>query len=114
MDELSPTGVNTVWEVADGSVTTWTLDPRHYGLGWDRLDELAGGEPAENAARVERLVNGAKDEAGRRAVLLNAAAALYAAGLAPDYAEAVELASRTLHSGAAAKVLRELRAAAPR
>jgi anthranilate phosphoribosyltransferase len=59
-------------------------------------------------------VNGEKDEAGRRAVLLNAAAALYVAGLAPDYAEAVQLASRTLHSGGAAKVLGELRAAAPR
>ena len=114
MDEVSPAGVNAMWEVADGRVTTWTLNPRDFDLEWDRLEDLAGGEPAENAARTERLLNGEKDEAGRRAVLLNAAAALYVTGLAADYAAAVVLATKTLDDGAAAHVLEKLRAAAPR
>ncbi len=114
MDEVSPAGVTAVWEVADGAVRTWTLDPGDYDLKWDRLEDLAGRAPAENAVRIERLLNGEKDEAGRRAVLLNAAAALYVSGLAPDYAGAVELARSSLASGAAAKALGNLRAAAPR
>ena len=113
MDELSPAGTNAVWEVADGRVSSWQLDPHDFDLAWDRLEDLAGGEPAENALRVERLVNGERDEAGRRAVLLNAAAALYVAELAPDFAGAVSLAARTLDDGAAATVLAKLRAAAP-
>lgn len=114
MDEVSPVGVTAVWELADGAVRTWTLDPGDYDLKWDRLEDLAGGAPTENAVRIERLLNGEQDEAGRRAVLLNAAAALYVAGLAPDYAGAVELARSSLASGAAAKALGDLRAAAPR
>ncbi len=114
MDELSPAGVNAVWEVADGEVRRWTLEPGDYDLDWDRLEDLAGGDPGENALRIERLLNGGKDESGRRAVLLNAAAALYVAGLAPDYAGAVALARNTLDEGGAATLLGKLRAAAPR
>jgi anthranilate phosphoribosyltransferase len=109
MDEISPAGSTMVWEMKEGEVTTWRLDPGDYGLEWTALADLAGGEPAENAARIEGLLAGAADEAARRAVLLNAAAGIYVAGLASSYADAVELAEDALASGRAAEVLGRLR-----
>jgi len=111
MDEISPVGVTTVWEIGEGTVTRWQLDPGDYDLEWSAADELAGGMPADNAARIERLLDGAADEAARRSVLLNAAAGIYVAGLAPTYADAVRLAEEALASGAAARVLGRLREA---
>jgi anthranilate phosphoribosyltransferase len=110
MDEISPTGCTMVWEVRERRVQTWRLDPETHGLAWDRVEDLAGGEPAYNAARIEALLDGRADEAARRAVLLNAAAGIYVAGLAPTYVAALELAASALGSGAAAAVLQRLRA----
>src|SRR5213592_1782728 len=80
MDEISPQGVTDVWEVKDGAVRSWEIDPERYRLGISdvALLDLKGGEPAENAERLERiLANGDGDAAGLAAVLLNAGAAIY-------------------------------------
>jgi anthranilate phosphoribosyltransferase len=110
MDEISPAGTTLVWEIRDGRVDRWEIIPDDVGLGWERLDDLTGGEPLENARRIEALVSGAEDEAGRRAVALNAGAAIYVAGLADSYREGVELADAVLRSGRARMVLDRLRA----
>jgi anthranilate phosphoribosyltransferase len=114
MDELSPVGRSLVWEVRPEGIATWTLDPAEFGLDWDDPGDLAGGEPDRNAARLEQLLAGDHaDPAGRRAVLLNAAAAIYVAGLAEDFGGAVEAAAAALDRGAAARVLERLRREAP-
>ncbi len=112
MDEISPAGSTAVWEVRAGRVTTWAIDPEAVGLGWARLEDLAGGEPEQNARRIENLVWGREDEPARRAVLLNAGAALYVAGLADSYPAALRLAAEALASQAAGRVLTQLRSAA--
>ena len=114
MDEVSPCGATGVWEVREGTVRHWSLDPAAYGLDCDDLDGLAGGEPAENAARIEGLLAGDGHRAARCAVLLNAAAALYVSGANLGMEAAVERAREALESGAALAVLERLRAAAPR
>ena len=115
MDEVSPCGSTRVWEVRRGTVTEWRIEPRHYGLECDDLDGLAGGEPAENAERIERLLSGDDGmPAVRCAVLLNAAAGLYVSGEAPTFEAAVERATGALQSGAAREALEGLRRAAPR
>ena len=111
MDEISPAGRTTILEVRNGAVQRWTLDPAEYGLDWHRPEDLAGGEPAENAARTERLLEGSGEEADRRAVLLNAAAAVYVSGVASSYGVAVGTATKALESGSARHVLEELRRA---
>ena len=58
MDEMSPSGTTHVWEVRDGRVARWDVAPGALGLECDDLDDLAGGEPEENAARIERLLDG--------------------------------------------------------
>jgi anthranilate phosphoribosyltransferase len=113
MDEISPVGHTLVWEVRDGQTSTWELNPAHYALECDDLDGLAGGEPPENASRIERLLSGQGDPAVRCAVLLNAAAALYVSGNGWSFEEAADRARGALESGAGAEVLARLRAAAP-
>ena len=113
MDEVSPSGRTGVWEVCDGVVHDWPIEPERYGLACDDLDGLAGGEPAENAERIERLLGGDRvPPAVRCAVLLNAAAGLYVSGAGWSFGEAVERAMASLESGAAAAVLERLRRAA--
>ncbi|HEU4587248.1 MAG TPA: anthranilate phosphoribosyltransferase [Gemmatimonadales bacterium] len=117
MDEISPSGPTFIWEVRDDRVGEWTLDPAALGLASDDLQDLAGGEPADNAARIESLLVGGNAEAGsaaRAAVLLNAAAALYVAGRRLTFEEAVRCAEATVREGRAAAVLERLRAASAR
>ncbi len=108
IDELSPAGPNLVAEVVDGSVRERELDPEaELGVPRCSVDELRGGTPAENAAAVREVFDGA--HGGRRsAILLNAAGAIAAAGHAEDLHEGLELARETIDSGAAAERLEQL------
>ena len=108
MDEISPAGPTLVWEVRDGEVRSWTLHPAEFGVPPVALDALAGGSPVENGVRLTAIFNGADDQAGRWAVLLNAAAALHVSGRTASFAEALTAARHSLESGAAATVLRNL------
>jgi anthranilate phosphoribosyltransferase len=111
MDEISPSGPTFVWEVLDGRVREWTLEPATAGLAVEDLSDLAGGEPAENATRIERILSGAEKEgsAARAAVLLNAAAALYVAGRRLTFDEAARCADETVRKGRASAALERLR-----
>jgi len=110
LDEISPGGITDVWEVRDGRIEEWQLDPKPLGLEVADLTVLRGGEPAENARRVERLLeDGKSDAAGIAAVTLNAGAALYVGGLARTYKEGVALARETLAAGTARERLAELK-----
>jgi anthranilate phosphoribosyltransferase len=112
MDEVSPCGRTGAWEVCDGAVAEWEIHPARYGLACDDLNGLAGGEPSENARRIERLLGGeASSAAIRCAVLLNAAAGLYVSGGGWTFGEAVERATEALDSGAALAALEGLRRA---
>ena len=112
MDEISPHGVTDVWEVKDGAVRRWEIDPERFRLGIKDAAELEGGEPAANAERVERILgNGSADPSGLAAVLLNAGAAIYVAGIASSLAEGIGRAREVVASGAARAALERLRKA---
>jgi anthranilate phosphoribosyltransferase len=112
MDEISPLGVTDVWEVKDGAVRTWEIDPERYRLGIKDAAELLGGEPAANAERLERILgNGTGDPPGLAAVLLNAGAAIYVSGIAGSFAEGIGRAREVVASGAARAALDRLRKA---
>ena len=112
MDEISPLGVTDVWEVKDGAVRTWEIDPERYRLGIANAEVLKGGDPAQNAERLERILgNGNGDAAGLAAVLLNAGAAIYVAGIAASLAEGIGRAREVVASGAARAALDRLRKA---
>lgn len=111
MDEIAPEGATHVWELREGSVHEWVLDPARVGVTPVDLAALRGGEPAENAARIEGLLRTPNaDPAGRAACVLNAGAALYVAGVVRSVAEGVARASAALQDGRALGVLERLRA----
>jgi anthranilate phosphoribosyltransferase len=101
--------VTRVWEVRDQDVEPGTLDARALGHHHDDLAALAGGDPADNAARLLALLaDPGQDPIGASAVSLNAGAAVYVAGLASSVADGVGLAEATLRSGEAARRLRAM------
>ena len=107
LDELSPSGPNLVVEVVEGAIEEWELDPRAIGIYPSAPDELRGGTAADNAAAVRHVLAG--ERGGKRdAVLLNAGAALVAAGVAADIGEGVEIAAAAIDSGAALATLERL------
>ncbi|HET7366781.1 MAG TPA: anthranilate phosphoribosyltransferase [Gaiella sp.] len=107
IDELSPAGPNLVVEVVDGDIRESELDPRDVGIAPGDPDALRGGAPPENAAAIRRVLDG-EPGARRDAVVLNAAGALVAAGVADDLADGVVLAARALDTGEAGATLEEL------
>jgi anthranilate phosphoribosyltransferase len=114
MDEISPHGITDVWEVKDGGVHRWEIDPTRFRLAIDDVSALQGGEPAANAERFERILSngsGAADPAGLAAVLLNAGAAIYVSGIATSLAEGIGRAREVVASGAARAALDRLRKA---
>jgi anthranilate phosphoribosyltransferase len=107
LDELSPLGPNEVCEVRGGQVIERTIDPLDYGIPRCELEDLRGGDAAANAAAIREVFRGGNG--GRRnAILLNAAGAIAAAGLAEDLAEGVEIAIETVSSRKADQRLDEL------
>jgi anthranilate phosphoribosyltransferase len=114
MDEISPAGCTYVWEVRDGKIGSWELNPAQFRLQCDDLTQLAGGEPAENAAMIEQLLQGKGTPVVQCATLLNAAAALYVSGNGWTLEQSVARSRQALESGAAAAVLARVRAAAAR
>jgi anthranilate phosphoribosyltransferase len=112
MDEISPQGITDVWEVKDGAVRRWEIDPERFRLGIKDVAELQGGDPAANADRMQRILgNGSADPPGLAAVLLNAGAAIYVAGIAGSLAEGIGRAREVVASGAARAALDRLRKA---
>ncbi|MEE8716347.1 MAG: anthranilate phosphoribosyltransferase [Coriobacteriales bacterium] len=105
MDEVSPTGETFVCELRDGAVTSRVVTPEQFGIARCAKADLAGGEPAENAATVRGILSGEQRGPRSDAALLNAAFGLYAADLAKDVAQGLELAARAVDSGAAARTL---------
>jgi anthranilate phosphoribosyltransferase len=111
MDEVSPLGPTEVIEVRDGRTHAWTIAPEAFGLFCADARELAGGGPAENARIVTEVLAGGGLPGARAAVLLNAAAAVYVAGLASDFGAALDVTRAALEAGKGAEALERLRKA---
>ncbi len=103
MDELSVSSPSLVIEI-DGRRKEYELDPAELGLARSPLDSMRGGGPEENA-RIAREVLGGARGPRRDVVLLNAAAALRAAGLSRDWKEGLGLAGDAIDTGGAGDVL---------
>jgi anthranilate phosphoribosyltransferase len=107
LDEITTTGPTRVAEVRDGSVTEREVNPEKFGVQRASKEDLAGGERDENAAILKAILSG---EAGpkRDIVVVNAAAALVAAGQADQFAEGARLAAESIDSGKAREKLEAL------
>jgi anthranilate phosphoribosyltransferase len=111
IDEISPMGITHVREVRDGVARDWSIDPADFGIAHVSAGELAGGDPADNAAVITAVLEGKGPAGARAAVLLNAAAAVYVSRDDVSYADAVALARAALDSGVGYAALERLRQA---
>ena len=107
LDEITITGPTRVAEVREGSVSTYEVAPEDFGIRRAPLEEITGGDAAANAKIIREILQG-KKSAKRDVVLLNAAAALVAAGRTDHMAEGLPLAANSIDSGAAARKLEAL------
>jgi anthranilate phosphoribosyltransferase len=111
LDEITLTGETIVAECgsqSNGTPATFAISPQDFGLERRPLDELRGGSPQENASLIRAILDGDKGDrvaAARDLVIINAAAALHVAGVAPDLLTATALAQQSIESGKAAAKL---------
>jgi len=106
LDEISISAPTRVSELRDGTVTTFDITPEELGLATASLKAVQGGNAAENARIIRRVLGGEKS-AYRDVVLANAGACIYVAGRADSLANGVKLAADTIDSGAAADKLQQ-------
>lgn len=113
LDEISLAGPTAVAEVRNGGVRKYEVTPEDFGKASAPLSAIRGGPAEENAAAVRSIV---ENEGGNVAgdarcdiVVINAAAALVAAGAASNFREGAEKAELAIRSGAAAAKLEALR-----
>ncbi len=107
LDEISTVGPTEATEIDRGKVRMRRLTPDDFGVPPAAVADLAGGTPADCAGMVRAVLDG---EAGphRDIVLVNAAAAISIAGLAPDLAASMALARDAIDSGRARQKLDQL------
>src|SRR6202142_1225890 len=113
LDEITITGPTRIAEVREGQGRSYEVTPEEFGLPRATLDEISGGDAAHNAMLIREVLAGktfGKKSARRDVVLLNAAAALVAAGRADHLRDAVPLAAEAIDSGAALAKLQALAA----
>jgi anthranilate phosphoribosyltransferase len=107
LDEITITGPTRVAEARDGVVRTYEVTPEEFGMRRATLDDIVGGDAAENAVIIREILDG-KKSAHRDVVLMNSAAALVAARHADHIADAIPIAIKSIDSGAAAGKLEAL------
>lgn len=115
IDKITTTGHSKVFEVTRGSVTEHDFDPREVGFTYSSIDDIRGGTPDDNAALARTVLAGEKN-AARDIIVLNSAAGIVAHRLSKNpaerdrsfvdrMAEAVEVATHSIDSGAASAKL---------
>lgn len=100
LDEITITGPTKVAEVRDGRLRIYDVMPEDFGMKRGTLEDISGGDAAQNAAIIREVLDG-KSSPRRDVVLLNAAAALVAAGKADSFADGLPIARKSIASGAA-------------
>ena len=110
MDEISVTSPTRITELRNGTIRTYNIRPEIYfkGEAPSDISDLAGGTPEENAATLRGILEGRIRGIRRDIVLINAAAALYAAGKVNDLHGGIDMAREVIDSGAARKKFEQM------
>jgi len=107
LDEISVCAPTRISELNDGLIRTYDITPEQFFGNQANPEDLTGGDPEKNAEITRKIFNGEKGPK-RNVVLINASAALVAAGKAKDFEEGISLAKASIDSGAAAEKLDRL------
>ena len=107
LDEATTTGPSFVTALEHGEIRSFQIVPEDAGIARAALKDLAGGDPAANAAALRGVLGGAKN-AYRDIAVLNAAIALIVAGKAEHLKHGAALAAAAIDDGRAAGTLAKL------
>lgn len=108
LDEISISAPTKVIELGNGKLRHSTITPEDFGATRAAMESLRGGDAKTNAGIIESILKGEKSPR-RDVVLINAAAALVAAGAEPSLKEGFKAAANSIDSGAALGKLQSLR-----
>ena len=109
LDEITTTGATLVYEIRAGDVERRSITPEDFGVAPASAEDLKGGDAADNAGIVRAVLSGAAGPQ-RDIVLVNASAALVAAGQVQDFSAGLRVAAAAIDSGAARNKLERLAA----
>ena len=98
-DEIAVHGETEVWELRDGEITNYRISPADLGVSTHALEDLRGGDGAENARFMRATFAGQGPAAHRDAVAVNAGAMFYLAGISDTMREGTERALSMLSDG---------------
>ncbi|MDK8799485.1 anthranilate phosphoribosyltransferase [Corynebacterium coyleae] len=101
-DEIAVHGDTEVWELKDGEITHYTVTPEELGVERHSLEDLRGGNGAENAAFMRATFAGEGPAAHRDAVAVTAGAMFYLYGIADSLAAGTEHAKQLIADGTVA------------
>ena len=104
LDEFSASGATRVVELKGGAIEVYEVTPEQMGLERIADGAVGAGTPEQNADVLRRVLAGATG-AERSLALMNAGAAIYAAGRAETLADGVRSAEQSIDSGAARDVM---------
>jgi anthranilate phosphoribosyltransferase len=107
LDEITTTTESFALEIRGGAIAHRTLTPEDFGVKRTTPEMLKGGGRDGNCDIARAILGGEKGPA-RDIVVVNASAALVAAGKASDFREGAAIAADSLDSGAATRKLHEL------
>jgi len=106
-DEISICGATRVIEVSGNKLKRYTIHPEELGLKRRNIEEIKGGDPADNARHITEVFLGRDTGAKKDALVINTAGALYLTGRVGTLIEGVALARKTIESGKAYSKLQE-------
>ncbi|MEP9410283.1 MAG: anthranilate phosphoribosyltransferase [Candidatus Brocadia sp.] len=107
LDEITTTDKTKVCELTGNEIKSYYLNPEDFGVKKSKLSDLTINTPDESAMAIREILDGVHGPK-RDVVLLNAAAAIIAGGLAEDFQEGLQIAAQSIDSGNAKAAFRKL------
>lgn len=108
LDEISIADKTTAFELRNGKVRKFIIDPQNLGFKKYAKSELVGGDPELNAQIAKDILTGIENGAKKDAVVLNSAYALLVAGKVKGIKEGIKMATEGIDSAKSFKVLEKL------
>lgn len=108
LDEISTMSPTKILHLKDGEIIPMEIKPEDFSMPRASFDDLKGENAQVNAEIVREVIDGKEPGPRKDIVVLNAAAAIIAAGLADDFDSAIKLADDSIGSGKAKKALEML------
>jgi len=110
LDEISTLGRTAIAWLKEGEVATMETTPKDFGVKQARIADIKGTTPDESAEILITILNGycAIDDPKAEIVLANSAAGIIVGGRAEDFSYGMEVARRSIESGAAYQKLKSL------